>query len=88
MAISKEALPKSNNIENNERVSHSPRPSGIAGISSSPRSGGGNKPISSRPSGVAGREDDYTKNNSDDIGSLPDEMGYGRIVKVVCAVEK
>jgi len=114
MAISKENIPQSNATGKNERMSHSPRPSGVAGM-----------PISSRPSGVDARtpssnpsSDDHNpmrassveNNNSNsrpssvarktdpptdpsgkfteyygDPGSTADEMGYGRIVRVVMA---
>jgi hypothetical protein len=113
MAISKEEVAQNVDSESKIRISHSPRPSGVAGsppthplfnenqndAGSKPTSGRpsgveGSKPISSRPSGVARESgspgqgyNNYTE-GSNTSGSLTDEMGYGRIVRVVVATSR
>ena len=86
MAISKENLPKGNVPATNlKRVTNSPRPTGAAGI-----------PISSRPTGVPGNAMSVdSSGRGTSVGgrsyvdtSSDDEMGYGRITKVIKAVVK
>jgi len=86
MAITKEKLPQTSVPESSTRVTNSPRPSGVAGIPMSSRpSGVAGMPTSSRPSGVASQQP-TAPHGRNDFGSNEDEMGYGRIVKVIRAV--
>lgn len=85
MAITKEKLPQANTQDSPKRVTNSPRPSGVAGtpISSRPSGVSGVSAISSHPSGADGR----SAVSSDSFLS-EDEMGYGRIVKTIKAIQK
>lgn len=66
-----------------EKITHNDNPEDIKlrNSGSSRPSGVAGIPSSSRPSGVYARE--YT-----DGGSITDELGYGRIVRVVKAIKK
>lgn len=81
MAVSREEASQNNNEENKKRMTNSPRPSGVSGIPGSSRpSGVSRTPLSSRPN----EPDRYFKEGSEE----EDDMGYGRIVRVIKAVYK